>query len=294
MKKKALVIGQGSYVGQHLVKLLENQDFLTIKLLPYSTFSNSSLWLKSIHEALKEELPEAVFYISACQTLKETSEVLEELIFTNTTAPVSIASKIIELGFDCRMTITGTWWQYDENGNETPCNPYTATKISALKIISSLKKLNLKVAQTVLFDIYGPNDTRPKFINLLIENLALNQKIHTTAGHQEIDLTHIEDVVSGIFLTSEMLKEYDSNAEILNIGLGTRKPESLRSVIEKIVKTTKTEPSIEWGAIPYRDFEKMKTWKTFNTPNHWKPRQFGESEILELINSHQRIEKKPG
>ena len=104
---------------------------------------------------------------------------------------------------------------------------------------------------------YGPNDDKSKFISFIINKLLSSQKsIDLTAGEQERDFIYISDVVSAfIFIINEIPK---LSSNVINYEIATDNPIKLRDFVELSKKLTKSEISLDFGALPYRKNEIMK------------------------------------
>lgn len=63
----------------------------------------------------------------------------------------------------------------------------------------------LRVITLKLFDTYGPDDPRPKLMNLIQRMAMDNQPLAMSPGEQQIDLVHVEDVVRAFMVASERL-----------------------------------------------------------------------------------------
>jgi nucleoside-diphosphate-sugar epimerase len=81
---------------------------------------------------------------------------------------------------------------------------YTATKQAFFDLAEYYRVCqDVDVRHVVLFDNYGPHDTRPKLINDLLRNATAN--LPTTIGprEQRLNLLHVADVARGLISATE-------------------------------------------------------------------------------------------
>lgn len=65
----------------------------------------------------------------------------------------------------------------------------------------------LKVVTLALSDTYGPNDLRPKILNLLRQVAIKNQPFSMSPGGQLMNLVHVEDVARAYQIAAERFIE---------------------------------------------------------------------------------------
>lgn len=115
----------------------------------------------------------------------------------------------------------------------------------------------MKVINVVLEHIYGTYDSDSKFVENMIQKIAVHRvpMVPLTHGHQKRDLIYLDDVVSA-YLT---LVNYGRTHNFLlkTFELGSGKSTQIRDLSE-IIKTLSNSPTIlSFGDIPYRDDEIM-------------------------------------
>lgn len=280
---RIVIIGAGSYIGSHLLKQLSQQHPTAVSE-SFNKFTDKESWLTSILTLIEDEKPNLVYFVSSDQKTYEGPEELSTQLFTNCVAPCAIANSLLKTSLDSRLIIIGTWWQFDEKGVSRPINSYAASKLAAVHLLTPYALNGLRIAQTTLFDVYGPNDKRRKLVNLVFNALAEQTPFDTTLGEQEINLVHIDDVVSGLILAANELQHWQPEKGILTLGLGQKTTATVRQTIEKIQETLNINISVNYGKIPYKKNEPMKTWKNFKKPLQWEAREFSPEEIKKLWN----------
>jgi nucleoside-diphosphate-sugar epimerase len=120
-----------------------------------------------------------------------------------------------------------------------------------------IKGINIKIEH-----MYGPKDDQSKFVAWLVKQLTNSTaSIPLTRGEQKRDFVHISDVVSA-YLTllerTDALQNYDE----FEVGTGQAVPlkEFVLQMKEAIKKhfNQKNIPSLDFGALPYREGEFME------------------------------------
>ena len=104
---------------------------------------------------------------------------------------------------------------------------------------------------------YGPHDDKSKFISFIINKLLTGEnRIELTAGQQERDFIYIDDVVSAFILIIAEIPKFKSN--VINYEIATDSPIKLRDFVELSKKLTKSNITLDFGALAYRQNEVMK------------------------------------
>ena len=132
--------------------------------------------------------------------------------------------------------------------------------------------------------MYGPYDSDTKFVENMIQNIAVQRvpKVSLTKGHQKRDFIYIEDVVSA-YLT---LLEYGRTQNFLleTFELGTGQSTQIRDFCEKIKLLSNSSTILAFGDIPYRKDEMMESRANISKLLRlgWSP-NFSVSKGLEVI-----------
>ena len=132
---------------------------------------------------------------------------------------------------------------------------------------------NMKAISLVLSDTYGPNDTRKKFLNLVLDALKsqdLNFKM--SLGEQEICYIYIEDVVNA-YLKSRDLISSQGIKELKTYSVFGNEILTLNNLVELLEKIFNKKLSTEKGYYPYRLREIMKfNYAHIERLPNWEPK----------------------
>lgn len=133
--------------------------------------------------------------------------------------------------------------------------------LSKLTLLNWLERLSPKigVVNAVLEHMYGPHDSRSKFIEAMVQDIAVAQvpSVDLTHGHQRRDFIYISDVVSAILTILNHVEERSFHFKTM--GIGTGEGIQVRDMVSLIADHAKSPTELRFGAIPYRSDEIMSS-----------------------------------
>ncbi|WGL60830.1 NAD(P)-dependent oxidoreductase [Pigmentibacter sp. JX0631] len=206
-----------------------------------------------------------------------------DVILANLTLPL----RLLELGVMNNLKIfinTDSYFNKDNAFYSYLLN-YSLTKKSLnywLKFYSS----KIRVIDLMLEHIYGPFDKPQKFIEGVIQNIAIKELpiVNLTYGHQKRDFIFITDVVDAYLKILKYELRNHNGYQIYEVGTG--KAFELREFTDFVLKYSKSSSKLEYGAIPYREDEIMSSCA--NNSNlealGWKAKINYQQGIEEIIN----------
>jgi UDP-glucuronate decarboxylase len=160
---------------------------------------------------------------------------------------------------DCRQIVmVGTCAEYDtdqgflrEGGPTRPSTVYAASKLALGLIGQQLAaSAGTNFAWARQFYLYGPYEDERRAIPALTRALLDGTPFPATGGEQVRDYLHVEDVAKALWT----LVEQRANG-IFNISSGA--PVTMRQLMELIGEVAGQAQLIQFGALPYRDWEPM-------------------------------------
>ncbi len=172
-------------------------------------------------------------------------------------ASLGLLRVLIETG--CRQVVmAGTCAEYDtdlgflrEDSPPRPSTIYAATKLSMNLIGQQMAAAaRIKFAWARLFYLYGPYEDERRVVPALIRSLMRSQPFLATEGEQVRDYLHVEDVASALCT----IMERDGNG-VYNVCSG--EPTTMRRLMRTIGELVGCPDLIQFGALPYRDWEPM-------------------------------------
>lgn len=279
--KRALITGATGFVGSNLVRGLLNKGWVVDVIIRPTSSLKMLMDIKgslSIHifngkieqmlDIVLKATPDVVFHVASMVVGEHRPEQAKELISSNIIFGSQLLEAMSENGVS-RFINTGTYWEHYENKHYNPVNFYAATKHAFQAILQYyVEAKGIKAVTLKLFDPYGPNDPRPKLLNLLTRVAATGESFAMSPGEQEIDLVHIYDVVRAYKVAAMRL--VDGKVEGHEIyGVGSGQPVTLKAIVALIEKQSGKKINIEWGGKEYRDRELMLPWSDFRKLTGW-------------------------
>lgn len=281
MERTALVTGVSGFVGSHLVRRLLAEGWWVhgvarpeskVTLLP----ADEEGWVLHRHDGTTEAMvaimaevqPTVVFHLASLFLSEHQSKDVVALVQSN----VLFGTQVVEAMArqERRLLVnTGTSWQHYENRAYSPVNLYAATKQAFEDVLQYyIEASGLRVITLKLFDTYGPNDPRPKLMNLIQRMAMENQPLAMSPGEQQIDLVHVEDVVRAFMVAAERLLAGEV-AGHERYAVTSGQPVSLRELVRQVEQVLGRELPIAWGGRSYRAREVMMPWQGKRLPG-WR------------------------
>ncbi|MDU4659785.1 MAG: NAD(P)-dependent oxidoreductase [Clostridium butyricum] len=277
-----IITGATGYIGSNIVKaLINNGDEVNIIVRPNSKLNilesvitkvNIFVFKGEIETLIKFFKPlnnAMVIHLGSFFIAEHKTSDLENLIDSNIKFGVQILEAMKETGIKYFIN-TGTSWQHYENSIYNPVCLYAATKEAFEKIIKYYYECHgIKSITLELFDTYGPDDSRPKLLNLLSEYSKESKVLNMSPGEQKLDLVYIDDVVDGYLLACDMMKkEAIGSCEKFVLSSGYRI--TLKELIILYEQITNHKVTIMWGERTYRNREVMTPWEHGTILPGWK------------------------
>ena len=119
------------------------------------------------------------------------------------------------------------------------------------------------------FNTFGPFQSEKAIIPEMIIKCLQNKEIKTTGGKQTREFNYIENIIDGIFFLNKKIKH-----RIEPINVGNNQPISIKNLVKKIHKFTKSSSKLRIGSLSYRPNEiwKMQANNKFIISKGWKPK----------------------
>ncbi|MDJ0663485.1 MAG: NAD-dependent epimerase/dehydratase family protein [Acidimicrobiia bacterium] len=218
--------------------------------------------------------PTHIFHVAAAGGADHNTTDIQDILDANVTlgtALLETAHRQQEITSELVPVVgTGTYSQAAEPAPEyRPNSLYAATK-QAFDDIAEHYRSNesLPAIQLRLFDVYGPRDPRPRFLNLLADAVRTGKPLRATAGEQLVSFVHVEDVIDALLHSCRLVEGAPDRCKTYSVRGGELAP--LRSTIERLIADVDAEVTIEWGARPYRRTEAMRPHAGETLPG-WSP-----------------------
>lgn len=209
MGGRALVTGATGFLGQHLaLRLAANGDDVVAMVR-----SSSSAQLVSrledagvdiirisdpedVTRLTREAGADRVFHLATHYLKGHTAADIPGLVDANVTFGARLLDGLSDSG--ATVVSASSFFQF-RHGRVAPASLYAATK-QAFSDISEYYRtvVGLPITQVVLYDTFGPGDTRDKLVPHLISSLLAGGPVRLGPAAQQLNLLYVDDVVSGL------------------------------------------------------------------------------------------------
>jgi len=273
LKKKIVIFGGSGYIGKNLVSYLISNGYDIIRVLRKKS---NRINIREISrneriilvDDIRDDLP-MIFengfdiVINAITNYGKTGNFsLAELIDINIQLPSLIVESSIKYG--------STLFINFDTSLSANVNAYSETKSTFRNILINNYSNDITVINLVLEKVYGPGDSKEKFITHAIDKLKNNDVLEMTYGEQKYDWIYIDDVVEAI--ESVLLNEHDTNLSYQEIEIGTGKVIKLNELVSYIKDTIGSQSTIALGKVPYRKNEPMFSCADISKLKGWQPK----------------------
>ena len=260
---KILITGGSGFIGKNLIKELSIHHNITAILRPTSKTSEINDFckiyyyenLEKLISLFREEKFDAIIHLATHYKASHTPSDIAEILQANITLGVHILEAIKQTEFPCIFINTITFSQFAKPPYYSPASLYDSSKQAFLDIIKyySTEMPFCFFSNLMLYNTYGPNDSRPKIFNLWNQSLQDNTPIEMSGGDQLLDFSHVDDVINGF----KILIELCIKKEIKNNSIFTLQNQryTLKELAQIFAQIKNKKLSIIWGAKPYRNNE---------------------------------------
>ncbi len=206
--RRILVTGATGFVGQALCRAASKQGHDVIALVrPGSALpiverlESAGVRVERIAApsdagaAVSALRPDLVVHAAAYFSRHQSAEEVDAYLDAN----IVLGTHILEaLPSGAVFVSVTSYFQY-RDGRPTPHSLYAATKQAFVEIGAYYRALRgVDVREVVLFDNYGPGDTRDKLVPHIVAGLRAGTTISLGPSRQRLDLLHVDDVARGI------------------------------------------------------------------------------------------------
>jgi nucleoside-diphosphate-sugar epimerase len=289
-----LLTGGTGFVGSHLIKAVK-KEFPDVPLYlctrPGSETKAQALGARPLlydgtpSSLLNWEIESKalhVLHLATCFRSQHKFAELEEILGANLNLGTYLLDWLKNFETSVFLNV-GSFAQFNE-GKYVAQNLYIATKNAFEAVVNYYSHVNgkSKTVTVYLSDTYGPQDPRPKVLNLLINASREERELKLSPGLQELSLLHVNDACAGI-IAAYRARLASESAEHLRYSLFATEIKSLLEIAGLVERATGSAGFYKFGSLPYRDKEIMKFVPAFPPPPGWHAKRPLSEGIASLL-----------
>lgn len=307
--KKILITGGAGFIGSHLTQRLLNEGAKVSVIVKYNSIIDCprlvKIWNKiniieadlrntdSVKDINKLKF-DVVFHLAAYNHVGDSFKHVLENINSNLISTINLLNngpkfkKIVHMG---TSEIYGSQFKLPFNAKEkpNPMSPYAVTKFAS-ELFSILKSKSSKLDLLCVrpFNTFGPFQSEKAIIPEMIIKCLNNKEIKTTGGKQTREFNYIDNIIDGILILNKKVKN-----SIDPINIGSNKPISIKNLVTKIHKITKSKSKLKIGSLKYRPNEiwKMQADNKFIISKGWRSNVNFEDGLKRTILWYQKFNR---
>ena len=268
MKKKTILItGVTGFLGSHLLKRIDSKNdyviiglkrsFSDLRRIRDTKFNDVTFYdvdLCSLEDVFNRSKIDLIIHTATEYGRQNGS--LCKILEANLLFPIKIIELAIQYNTNCFIN-TDSYFNKD-NFTYNYLLDYSLSKKSLIIWLKTLSD-KIQVANIVLEHLYGEGDSEQKFVEMMIQRIAIKKEksVDLTHGHQRRDFIYIADVVDAYLKIVEHCFTNTFRYKVFNVGTGV--PTEIRYFVEQIKQISKSPTVLDFGKIPYRCDEIMES-----------------------------------
>lgn len=210
MSDQVLITGATGFLGRNLAeRLLADHSEVTIVQRDGSTSGDIAAELEKrgavverysdsagLRDIVQRVQPATVFHLATLYTRQHTPDTIDGLLDAN----VALGTHLLEslVGSTATVVSALSFFQY-RGGEYAPYSLYSAFK-EAFAVVSGYYRdvAKVDVREVVLYDTYGPGDSRDKLVPHIVAAFANGHELQLGPSAQLMNLLYVDDVIAGL------------------------------------------------------------------------------------------------
>lgn len=269
MSDRLYIIGGSGFVGKNMVRILHDRYAISVfdKFIDkeyFATYPDVTCYTMELDKELISRdlpIPKYIINLASIVTAERDMSLFDAMIQSNLKVLLNLYDRFKndkELSLFVQFGSSEEYGEIDspfcESAREEPNSPYALVKqLTTNTAMMLYRNFGFPIIVVRPGNLFGPLQSKPKFIPYVIEQLRTNQPLNVTPCEQKRDFIYVDDFVEGI--RQILLHSQQVKGEIINIGSG--ESIALKDVIEICKAELNSKSIINYGALPYRENEVM-------------------------------------
>lgn len=261
--QRVLVTGARGFIGSHLCRqLLEaGAEVHGVSRSEQASSERNLHWWKSdlsdisaVRSLFQNLRPDIIYHLASLVTGARDLQVVEPIFHANLASSVNLLVLASEIG--CHRLVLAGSQEEPEDARDIPCSPYAAAKSAVHGYAQMFHALyGTPVVTARVFMTYGPAQMDlQKLIPYVTLALLRGESPRLSSGERLVDWIFIEDLACALLILAQM-----QGIEGSTIDLGSGSLVSIRAVVEKLARFTGSAAPPQFGALPDRPMEQVRT-----------------------------------
>ena len=264
---KILVTGATGFVGRPLIEELIKDSKFQLLILSRDVQKAKAIFKhlgeKNIYfaenndtESIQSYNPDVVLHFAALNTSRNDRLIIDNIVDANITNGVKLLDALSPCDNLKLFVNASTFAAYRNNAGIDNSNLYAASK-TAFEVFMDYysDKDGYQVISAILYSIYGGDMTVKRVMDYIAESINATENVAMTAGEQQLDFIHVNDVVDFYKCLLENCQRLPK--DVRKIPVGTGKAIKIKSIANIIESVSNKKCHIDWGALPYRERDIM-------------------------------------
>tara|TARA_B100000886_G_scaffold339924_1_gene306985 strand:- start:1503 stop:2348 length:846 start_codon:yes stop_codon:yes gene_type:complete len=277
-----IVIGPSSFLGKNLISEFKNinEKYFSLSYRPEKNESFS----EELEKLISSKYIETIYICGGSQDSADTKDSLYDLCRSNVEMPGIICSLVKQHSNQTSIIYFGSSWQFNNQLEFEPFNLYAATKSAAENLFEHFAMDGIKICSLRLYDTYGPNDDRPKIVNLIAKAINNDECLNMSNGEQLINLVHIKDVIDAAIKSSYLIRKYNQK-KLKKYSIKSNDTIQIKKIIKlyEEILSKNLDHLFNLGYYPYRSRERFELPKDDKVPDGWVPSISLNDGLKELL-----------
>lgn len=269
MLNKLYIIGGSGFIGKNMVRYLYGKFAISVfdKYIDEQYFSQypdvqlHKMELDKGQIATYIENPDYIINLASVVTAARDLSLFDSMIQSNLKVLLNLYERFKDANFLKLFIQFGSSEEYGNEGSpfsetmrEKPGSPYAIVKqLTTNTAMMLYENYGFPIMVVRPGNLFGPLQSKEKFIPYVIEQLKQNKPLNVTPCEQKRDFIYVDDFLWAI---EKLLNHADKAVgEIVNVSSGDSV--SLKKIIETSKSILHSTSVVNYGALPYRKNEMM-------------------------------------